>query len=90
MAGVVAAAGSSVTEYAPGDEVFGELAGYRGGLAELVATPPQLLARKPPELSFTEAAAIPQAGCIAFRATREVRAGDRVLVNGAGGSGARS
>lgn len=87
VAGVVAAVGSSVTEYAPGDEVYGELAGYRGGLAEYVATPPRLLARKPPGMSFTEAAAIPQAGCIALRATRAVRPGDRVLVNGAGGSG---
>ncbi|MCD0445429.1 NAD(P)-dependent alcohol dehydrogenase [Glycomyces sp. A-F 0318] len=87
VAGVVAAAGRSVTEYAEGDEVFGELAGYRGGLAEYVATPPRLLARKPPSLSFAEAAAIPQAGCIAYRATRGVRPGDRVLVNGAGGAG---
>ncbi|WP_205325458.1 NAD(P)-dependent alcohol dehydrogenase [Glycomyces sp. YM15] len=87
VAGVVAAAGSAVTEYAVGDEVFGELAGYRGGLAEYVATPPRLLARKPPELSFLEAAAIPQAGCIALKSTRGIKAGDRVLVNGAGGAG---
>lgn len=87
VAGIVTAAGRSVTEYAPGDAVFGELAGYRGGLAEYVATAPRLLARKPPEMSFQEAAAIPQAGCIAFRATQGVRSGDRVLVNGAGGAG---
>ncbi len=87
VAGVVAAVGNAVSEYAPGDEVFGELAGYRGGLAELVATSPKLLARKPPGLSFTEAAAIPQAGSIAYRSTRGVRPGDRVLVNGAGGAG---
>jgi NADPH:quinone reductase-like Zn-dependent oxidoreductase len=87
VAGVVAAVGRSVTEYAPGDEVFGELAGYRGALAEYVATPPRLLARKPPGLSFVEAAAIPQAGCIALRATRGVRPGERLLVNGAGGAG---
>ncbi|MDT0305203.1 NAD(P)-dependent alcohol dehydrogenase [Streptomonospora wellingtoniae] len=87
VAGVVAAAGDSVTEFAPGDEVFGELAGYRGGLAEYVATPPRLLARKPPGLSFTEAAAIPQAGCIALQATRGLRPGEQVLVNGAGGAG---
>jgi NADPH:quinone reductase-like Zn-dependent oxidoreductase len=88
VAGVVAAVGRNVTEFVPGDEVFGELAGYRGGLAEYVATPPALLARKPAELSFAEAAAIPQAGCIAWRAiTGNVRAGDHVLVNGAGGSG---
>jgi len=87
IAGVVAAVGRSVTEYASGDEVFGELAGYRGGLAEYVATAPKLLARKPPGLSFLEAAAIPQAGCIAYRATLGVRPGDRILVNGAGGAG---
>lgn len=87
IAGVVAAAGSAVTEYAVGDEVFGELAGYRGGLAEYVATAPRLLAPKPPGLSFLDAAAIPQAGCIAFKSTRGIKSGDRVLVNGAGGAG---
>lgn len=87
IAGVVAAVGAGVGDFRPGDEVFGELAGYRGGLAEYVATPPKLLARKPSELSFVEAAAIPQAGCIAYRATRGVRPGDKVLVNGAGGAG---
>ncbi|MFI6426739.1 NAD(P)-dependent alcohol dehydrogenase [Promicromonospora sp. NPDC050880] len=87
VAGTVVAVGASVTEYAVGDDVFGELAGYRGGLAQYVATPPRLLARKPPELSFVQAAALPQAGCIALRATRGLRPGDRVLVNGAGGAG---
>jgi NADPH:quinone reductase-like Zn-dependent oxidoreductase len=87
IAGVVAAVGSAVSEFTPGDEVFGELDGYRGGLAEFVATSPRLLARKPSDLSFADAAAIPQAGCIAFRATRGLSAGDRLLVNGAGGSG---
>jgi NADPH:quinone reductase-like Zn-dependent oxidoreductase len=87
VAGIVAAAGSAVTEFAVGDAVFGELAGYRGGLAEYAATSPRLLARKPPGLSFLDAAAIPQAGCIAFKATRGIKPGDRVLVNGAGGAG---
>ncbi len=87
VAGVVAAVGRSVTEFAPGDEVFGELRGYRGALAEYVAAAPRLLARKPPSLSFLDAAVIPQACCIAFRATRGLGPGDRVLVNGAGGAG---
>ncbi|MFG3339638.1 NAD(P)-dependent alcohol dehydrogenase [Glycomyces sp. NPDC048151] len=87
VAGVVAAAGSAVTAFAVGDEVFGELAGYRGGLAEYVATSPRLLARKPAGLSFLDAAAIPQAGCIAFKSTRGIEPGERVLVNGAGGAG---
>lgn len=87
VAGVVVATGSAVTGVAPGDEVFGELPGYRGGLAELVATSPATLVRKPPALSFAQAAAVPQAGCIALRATRGVRPGDSVLINGAGGAG---
>ncbi|MFI2101748.1 alcohol dehydrogenase catalytic domain-containing protein [Isoptericola sp. NPDC019693] len=78
VAGVVVATGSAVTGFAAGDEVFGELPGYRGGLAELVATSPTNLVRKPPALSFAEAAAIPQSGCIARCAlhaasTRETR-----------------
>lgn len=87
VAGTIVAVGRSVSGYAVGDDVFGELAGYRGGLAEFVATSPRLLAHKPPELSFVRAAAIPQAGCIALRSTRGLRSGDRVLVNGAGGAG---
>lgn len=87
IAGVVVAVGARVTEFAPGDEVFGELRGYRGGLAELVATPPGVLTRRPAGLSAVDAAAIPQAGCIGLRAVEGVGAGDRVLVNGAGGSG---
>jgi NADPH:quinone reductase-like Zn-dependent oxidoreductase len=87
VAGVVAAVGSEVSEYAVGDELFGELAGYRGGLAEFVCARPKLLARKPDGLSFAEASTIPQAAGIALRATADVRPGDRVLVNGAGGAG---
>lgn len=87
VAGVVVAVGSAVTEYAPGDALFGELAGYRGGMAELVATRPTLLARKPESLSFIEAAAIPQAGGIARKATAHISEGDALLVNGAGGAG---
>ncbi|RPF21718.1 NAD(P)-dependent alcohol dehydrogenase [Myceligenerans xiligouense] len=88
MAGVVTAVGQDVTDLTVGDEVYGELSGYRGALAEYVATPPTLLAHKPAGLSFTEAAAIPQAGCIAWRAVHgKVRPGDTVLVNGAGGAG---
>lgn len=87
IAGVVAAVGSAVTEYAAGDELFGELAGYRGGLADLVCTRPELLTRKPDWLSFAEASTIPQAGGIARRATADVQPGDRLLVNGGGGAG---
>lgn len=87
VAGVVVALGSGVTGLAPGDEVFGELRGYRGALAELAVTAAGMLAPKPVGLSFAQAAAIPQAGCIALRATAGLRSGERLLVNGAGGSG---
>jgi NADPH:quinone reductase-like Zn-dependent oxidoreductase len=87
IAGVVAAVGPGVEGFVPGDEVFGELAGYRGALAEQAVAPARLLAPKPAHLSFAQAAAIPQAGCIALRATQGLRPGDRLLVNGAGGSG---
>ncbi|THV29055.1 NAD(P)-dependent alcohol dehydrogenase [Glycomyces paridis] len=87
VSGVVETVGKSVSDFEPGEAVFGELAGYRGGLAEYVATPPRLLARKPPGLSYAEAAAIPQAGCIAYRSTRGIEPGERVLVNGGGGAG---
>ncbi len=87
VAGVVEALGSGVTGFSPGDEVLGELRGYRGGVAELAVTAAGMLARKPTALSFAQAAAIPQAGSIALRATAGLRPGERVLVNGAGGSG---
>jgi NADPH:quinone reductase-like Zn-dependent oxidoreductase len=87
VAGVVVSLGRGATGFAPGDEVFGELRGYRGGLAEYAVTTAGLLAPKPAALSFAQAAAIPQAGCIALRATAGIRPGERLLVNGAGGSG---
>lgn len=87
VAGVVESVGSGVTGFAPGDEVLGELRGYRGALAEHAVTSASMLALKPAALSFAQAAAIPQAGSIALRATAGLRPGDRLLVNGAGGSG---
>ncbi len=89
IAGRVEIAGKNVTEFAPGDEVFGELPGYVGGFAEYVRTSGRTLARKPTSLTFEQAAAIPQAGVIALRGIRDqgqVQPGQRVLINGAGGS----
>lgn len=89
IAGRVAAAGKNHTEFKPGDEVFGEIPGYQGGFAEYVCTHGRTMALKPAGLTFEEAAAIPQAGVIALQGIREkgrVQAGQRVLINGAGGS----
>lgn len=89
IAGVVEAVGKAHTEFKPGDELFGELPGYHGGFAEYACTHGKTLALKPPGLTFEEAAAIPQAGVIAFQGIRDkgqVKPGQKVLINGAGGS----
>ncbi|HSK65706.1 MAG TPA: NAD(P)-dependent alcohol dehydrogenase, partial [Anaerolineales bacterium] len=71
IAGRVERVGRNVTQFQPGDEVFGELPGYHGGFAEYACASEKTLARKPASLTFEEAAAIPQAGAIALRAIRE-------------------
>jgi NADPH:quinone reductase-like Zn-dependent oxidoreductase len=89
IAGRVEFAGKNNTEFKPGDEVFGELPLYHGGFAEYVCTTGKTLALKPASLTFDQAAAIPQAGVIALRGIREdgrVQPGQKVLINGAGGS----
>ncbi len=89
IAGQVESVGKSHSEFKPGDQVFGEIPGYHGGFAEYVCTRGNTLALKPATLSFEQAAAIPQAGVIALQGIREkgqVRPGQKVLINGAGGS----
>jgi NADPH:quinone reductase-like Zn-dependent oxidoreductase len=89
IAGRVEAVGRDVREFKPGDEVFGEMPGYHGGLAELVCVPEAAISLKPPTLSFEQAATRPQAGAIALRGVvsrGKVQPGQRVLINGAGGA----
>jgi NADPH:quinone reductase-like Zn-dependent oxidoreductase len=89
IAGCVEAVGRGVREFKPGDEVFGEMPGYHGGLAEYVCVPEKAISPKPATLSFDEAATLPQAGAIALRGiirVGKVQPGQRVLVNGAGGA----
>lgn len=86
MAGEVEAVGSGVTGFRPGDGVFAVL--EQGGFAEYVSVPERLLARKPENLSYEQAAAVPMAGITALLAVRDVgraEPGQRVLVNGASG-----
>ena len=90
IAGVVESVGSNNTEYKQGDEVFGEIPGYHGGFAEYVCTSGKTMMDKPAGMTFEEAAAIPQGGVIAFNGIIKkggVQSGQKVLVNGAGGSG---
>jgi len=89
IAGRVEAVGGGVTQFQKGDEVFGDLAecGW-GGLAEYAAVPEKYLAPKPANLSFEQAAAVPQAGVTALQALRDygnIRTGMKVLIVGASG-----
>jgi len=89
IAGRVEFVGKNNTEFNPGDEVFGELPGYHGGFAEYVCTHAKTMMLKPASRTFEQAAAIPQAGLIALQGIRDkgqVQPGQRVLINGAGGS----
>ncbi|MFI7609727.1 NAD(P)-dependent alcohol dehydrogenase [Nonomuraea terrae] len=86
VAGEVEAVGAGVTGFVPGDAVYGMPKG--GGFAEYVSVPEGLLAPKPANLSFEEAAAVPLAAGTALIAVRDsgrVRPGQKVLVNGASG-----
>lgn len=85
IAGTVVAVGPEETRFAVGDAVFGDILDDKGGFAEYAAAPASALARKPPELTFAQAAAIPQSGEIAVHALTKARPGSRILVNGAGG-----
>ncbi len=85
MSGRVEAVGAHVTRFKIGDDVFGAA---HGAFAEYAAATEDHLALKPGNLTFEQAAAIPGAGCSALQGLRDkarVRAGDRVLIYGAGG-----
>ncbi|NQY63154.1 MAG: NAD(P)-dependent alcohol dehydrogenase [Alteromonadaceae bacterium] len=89
IAGTVEAVGRNVKDFKPGDDVFGDLcANGWGGFAEYVCAPEKVLVLKPSDMSFEQAAAIPQAAVLALQAVRDLRpsqSGLKVLINGAGG-----
>jgi NADPH:quinone reductase-like Zn-dependent oxidoreductase len=89
IAGRVEAVGSDVNQFKPGDEVYANLLDHgNGGFAEYVSVPVEAMSFKPANLSFEEAAAVPMAGGTALQGLRhhgEIRAGQRVLINGASG-----
>jgi NADPH:quinone reductase-like Zn-dependent oxidoreductase len=85
VAGTVEAVGAGVTRFQVGDEVYGS---SNGSYAEYVAAAEDGLALKPTNLTFEQAAAVPMAGLVALQALRDhgkVRAGQKVLINGASG-----
>jgi NADPH:quinone reductase-like Zn-dependent oxidoreductase len=85
-AGTVEVVGGNVTEFEPGDDVFG---GRTGALAEFVcARADRAIVTKPADVTFEEAAAVPVAAITALQALRDhaaLQAGQRVLINGASG-----
>jgi NADPH:quinone reductase-like Zn-dependent oxidoreductase len=86
VAGQVEAVGKNVTQFRPGDEVFGS---RNGSLAEYVrGTSRSFLVPKPSALTFEEAAAVPLAATTALQGLRDkgqIKPGQRVLINGASG-----
>ena len=86
FAGTVEAVGRSVTRFKPGDEVFG---GRTGAFAQyVVVREERAVALKPASLTFEQAAAVPIAAITALQGLRDkggVRAGQKVLINGASG-----
>jgi NADPH:quinone reductase-like Zn-dependent oxidoreductase len=88
VAGTVEAVGTGVTRFQLGDEVFGWCSGLGGAFAEYASASEEALAPKPANLTFEQAAAVPMAGLVALQALRDhggVRAGQKVLINGASG-----
>jgi NADPH:quinone reductase-like Zn-dependent oxidoreductase len=83
VAGVVESVGKNVTDFKPGDEVFGTSG---GAFAEYA--PASRVALKPANITFEQAAAVPIAGLTALQGLRDsghLQAGQKVLINGASG-----
>ena len=89
FSGEVVSLGKDVTEFSTGDQVFGGAALRLGAYGEYVALPEKYaIVAKPDNMSFAQAAAVPLGGLNALHFMRlaEIRPGDTVLINGAGGS----
>ena len=94
LAGHVESVGRNVTRFRPGEEVFGQslianLWRNGGAFAEYAVVPDAMLERKPANLTFEQAAAVPTSGWIAVQAVRDqgrLQPGQKVLINGAGGA----
>lgn len=93
VAGNVESVGKDVTQFKPGDEVFGEShRGHQwlngGAYAEYATVPQNTLALKPNNITFEQAAAVPTSGLIALHNLQiggQIQPGQSVLINGAGG-----
>ncbi|MCP4348107.1 MAG: NAD(P)-dependent alcohol dehydrogenase [Desulfobacterales bacterium] len=89
ISGRIEEVGSNIKQFHPGDDVFGDLCeGSWGGFSEYACARENELTLKPAGMTHEEAAATPQAGLLALQGLcdkREIRPGQRILINGAGG-----
>ncbi|MEH2249495.1 NAD(P)-dependent alcohol dehydrogenase [Nostoc sp.] len=88
VAGEVVEVGSGVTRFKPGDAVYGSTSFPGGGYAEFAVVPENLVALKPTNLSYEEAASVPLAALTALQGLRDqgnIQTGQTVLINGAAG-----
>jgi len=89
VAGIVESVGKNISEFKPGDEVVGDLAGCGfGGFAEYTTAKEKYIIKKPEGISFEESAAIPLASVTALQGLRDkgkIKKGDEVLIVGSGG-----
>jgi NADPH:quinone reductase-like Zn-dependent oxidoreductase len=89
MAGRVESIGNNVTRFQPGNDVFGDLTVCgSGAFAEYVSVPENAIAPKPANLTFEEAAAVPESAIVALQGLRDhgkIQPGQKVLINGTSG-----
>ena len=89
ISGKVEVVGKNVTRFKPGDEIFGDIGDFGfGAFAEFVCAPEDALAIKPVNMSYEEAAAVPQYAVVALQGLRDkgqIQQGEKVLINGASG-----
>ena len=89
VAGLVEAVGKNVKQFQAGDAVYGDISDSgMGAFAEYVSAPENVIAQKPANLSFEEAAAVPSAAVTALQGIRDfgkIQPGQKVLINGASG-----
>jgi len=89
VSGKIEAVGSKVSSFKIGDEIYCDLSECGcGGFAEYVCVPEKTLSKKPSNMSYNDASALPHAGLLALQGLVEkgkVKSGQSVLINGAGG-----
>ncbi|MEH2076917.1 MAG: NAD(P)-dependent alcohol dehydrogenase [Nostoc sp.] len=88
VAGEVVEVGSQVRRFKPGDAIYGSTSFPGGGYAEFAAVSENVVALKPANLNYEEAATVPLAALTALQALRDqgnIQTGQTVLINGAAG-----